>query len=89
MRTISFVERLELEFHGKSFGQQQPHPWSLCQQAIALGDVDNDNVRFTLLCSAAPIFCISCVILSTLLLWNSLAVASGGLYLISEYFIQM
>ncbi|XP_067931995.1 KICSTOR complex protein ITFG2-like [Watersipora subatra] len=34
MRTISFVERLELEFHG---------PWNLCQQAIALGDVDNDG----------------------------------------------
>ena len=47
MRAISFVERLELEFHGKLIGQQQAHPWSLCQQAIALGDVDNDGVSFT------------------------------------------
>ncbi|KAF6031016.1 ITFG2 [Bugula neritina] len=45
MRTISFVERLELEFYDEVCDnqQQQALPWNLCQQAIALGDADNDD----------------------------------------------
>lgn len=42
MRTLSFVERLELEFYSKVGSTQQP--LGLCQEAIALGDVDNDEV---------------------------------------------
>lgn len=47
MRTISFVDRLELEF-GSGSGQHH-HPLSLCQQAIALGDYDNDGVSTKLI----------------------------------------
>jgi len=50
MRTISFVERLELEFYDEVCDnqQQQALPWNLCQQAIALGDADNDDVSLTI-----------------------------------------